>query len=82
MRWKSHVQCESGEKLEITSNSYLSISIRIVMMKLQKADLNTIYNEIEKVAASLIANNPNYKAKIRQTLQKHYNNVERGVWSL
>ena len=26
MRWKSHVQCESGEKLEITSNSYLSIS--------------------------------------------------------
>ena len=57
-------------------------AIRIVMMKLQKANLNTIYNEIEKVAASLIANNPNYKAKIRQTLQKHYNNVERGVWSL
>lgn len=25
MRWKSHVQCESGEKLEIISNSYLSI---------------------------------------------------------
>ena len=57
-------------------------AIRIVMMKLQKADLNTIYNEIEKVASNLIANNPNYKAKIRQTLQKHYNNVERGVWSL
>ena len=57
-------------------------AIRIVMMKLQEANLNTIYNEIEKVAASLIANNPNYKAKIRQTLQKHYNNVERGVWSL
>ena len=57
-------------------------AIRIVMMKLQKADLNTIYNEIEKVASNLIANNPNYKAKIRQQLQKHYNNVERGVWSL
>ena len=57
-------------------------AIRIVMMKLQKADLNTIYYEIEKVASNLIANNPNYKAKIRQTLQKHYNNVERGVWSL
>ncbi len=56
--------------------------IRVVMMKLQKADLTTIYSEIEKVASSLIANNPNYKAKIRQTLQKHYNNVERGVWSL
>ena len=57
-------------------------AIRVVMMKLQKADLSTIYSEIEKVASSLIANNPNYKAKIRQTLQKHYNNVERGVWSL
>lgn len=57
-------------------------AIRIVMMKLQKADLSTIYSEIEKVASSLIANNPNYKAKIRQTLQKHYTNVERGVWSI
>lgn len=56
--------------------------IRVVMMKLQKADLNTIYNEIEKVAANLIRNNPNWKAKIRQTLQKHYTNVERGVWAL
>ena len=51
-------------------------AIRIVMMKLQKADLNTIYYEIEKVASNLIANNPNYKAKIRQQLQKHYNNVD------
>ena len=25
VRWKSHARCESGEKLEITSNSYLSI---------------------------------------------------------
>ena len=57
-------------------------TIRIVMMKLKQADLNTIYNEVEKVAASLIANNPNYKAKIRQTLQKHFINVQRGVWAL
>lgn len=55
--------------------------IRIVMMKLQKASLETIYAEIEKVAANLIINNPNWKAKIRQTLQKHYTNVERGVWA-
>ena len=26
VRWKSHARCEAGEKLEITSNSYLSIS--------------------------------------------------------
>lgn len=56
--------------------------IRIVMMKLQQADLNTIYNEVKKVAANLITNNPNWKAKIRQTLQKHFTNVQRGVWAI
>ena len=25
MRWKSHVRCEAGEKLEITSKAYLSL---------------------------------------------------------
>lgn len=56
-------------------------AIRMVMMKLKEAKLETIYAEVEKVAASLIVNNPNYKAKIRQTLQKHFTNVERGVWA-
>ena len=57
-------------------------AIRIVMMKYSTAPLNVIYDEIEKVAAHLIKNNSNWKAKIRQLLQKHYNNVQRGVWSI
>lgn len=57
-------------------------AIRIIMMKYKTAPLNIIYDEIEKVAAHLIANNINWKAKIRQLLQKHYNNVQRGIWSL
>lgn len=57
-------------------------AIRMVMMKLKEAKLQDIYSEVEKVAGNLIANNPNYKAKIRQTLQKHFNNVERGVWAI
>ena len=52
------------------------------MMRLREARLSDIYMEVEKVAANLIANNPNYKAKIRQTLQKHFRNVERGVWAI
>ena len=56
--------------------------IRIAMMKLKIAKLSDIYIEVEKVASSLIAKNPNYKAKIRQTLQKHFKNVERGVWGI
>ena len=56
--------------------------IRIVMMKLQTAKLEDIYAEVEIVASKLIANNAHYKAKIRQILQKHYFNVERGVWGI
>lgn len=58
-------------------------AIRVAMMTLGgKAPLQKIYAEVEAVADNLIANNPSYKAKIRQTLQKHYTNVERGVWAV
>jgi len=58
-------------------------AIRIAMMALGgEAPLKDIYTEVEKVAGNLIANNPNYKAKIRQTMQKHYSNVQRGVWAV
>lgn len=57
-------------------------SIRIVFSKFNgKATLSQIYEEIEKVAAHLIRNNTNWKAKIRQVLQRHFLSVERGVWS-
>jgi len=57
-------------------------AIRIAMMQLGgEATLQEIYSEVEKVASSLIAKNQHYKAKIRQTLQRHFNNVQRGVWA-
>lgn len=55
--------------------------IRIAMMKLGKASLQEIYAEVEKVASHLIAKNQNWQAKIRQQLQLHFTNVERGVWA-
>ena len=57
--------------------------IRIVMMRFNGGvSLDKIYDEVEKVAGILIQNNQNYKAKIRQILQKHHTNVSRGIWSL
>lgn len=56
--------------------------IRVVMMKLGRATLPQIYAEVEAVAGNLIQTNSNYKAKIRQKLQEHYFNVQRGVWSI
>lgn len=57
--------------------------VRIALMNLSsEAPLNLIYSEIEKIASQKIANNPNYKAKIRQTLQFHFTHVKRGVWAI
>lgn len=57
-------------------------AIRMAMMQLGgEATLEDIYSEVEKVAQNLIANNSHYKAKIRQTLQRHFRHVKRGVWA-
>ncbi|MFK5893605.1 MAG: hypothetical protein QM504_10325 [Pseudomonadota bacterium] len=58
-------------------------AIRIAMMHLKGSGcLADIYKNVEDVAVDLIANNPHWKAKIRQILQKHYTNVKRGVWAV
>lgn len=54
----------------------------VVLMKLSKASLSEIYAEVEEVATHLIAKNQNWQAKIRQQLQLHFTNVERGVWAV
>ena len=58
-------------------------AIRIAMMELGgKASLDYIYSIVESVAENLIKGNQHWKAKVRQVLQKHYTNVQRGVWSV
>jgi hypothetical protein len=47
-----------------------------------RAKLSDIYKEVEIIGGHLVANNQYYKAKVRQTLQKHYHSTERGVWGV
>ncbi len=56
--------------------------IRMVLMKLKEASLADIYAEVEKVAGDMIARNANWQAKVRQQLQLHFTNVQRGVWAV
>lgn len=73
------IACDLQKQVATTWRSI----IRIVMMKFNNGiSLDKIYEEVEKVAGALIANNQNYKAKIRQILQKHHTNVSRGIWAL
>jgi len=60
-----------------------ALVIRFCLMKLGgKASLDLIYREVEKVAGDKKANNPTWRATVRRTLQQHFNNVERGVWTI
>ena len=55
--------------------------VAAVMQRLGKASLDAIYAEIEGHKRTL--SNPNWKAKVRQTLQRFgYVNTERGVWAV
>lgn len=57
--------------------------IRIALMKLGgSATLGKIYEEVAKIASDMIASNQHWQAKVRQQLQLHYTNVERGVWAV
>ena len=57
--------------------------VRLALMNCGgKADLATIYKQVEQIAAEKVRSNTTYQAKIRQTLQHHFANVERGVWAV
>lgn len=57
--------------------------IRMALIKLGgRAKLDDIYRMVEKDADDRIALNQNWMAKIRQTLQQHFESVERGVWAV
>lgn len=44
--------------------------------------LSEIYDHVVNVAPEKVKSNEHFTAKIRQTLQKHFENVTRGVWGL
>ncbi len=57
--------------------------IRMALMKLGgQATLSRIYDEVSKVAGDLMAKNVHWEAKVRQQLQLHFTNVQRGVWAV
>ena len=60
--------------------------VRTVLMALGgTADLASIYAKVSENAPERLANNPNWKAKVRQVLNQHsdqFASCERGIWAL
>ncbi len=77
------VMFQKAKDLKQSINSTWKNIIRIALLNLGgQSPLEHIYKEIEKIASQRIQINKNYKAKVRQQLQYHFSNVERGVWGL
>lgn len=65
-----------------TSPSWKSV-IEIAIGRLNKTgEVKEVYEIVETIAPDKVNNNPNYKAKIRQVLQKYFVNVQRGVYKI
>lgn len=77
------VAWDKAKELQNNMHATWRSFVRIALMNLGgQATLDRIYQEIENIAGDKVRNNPNHKAKVRQTLQMHFNNVERGVWAV
>lgn len=87
--WKKSAQTLVGvawnkaKELQQNMQSTWRSFVRLALMNLGgQATLDRIYQEVVNVAGDKVKNNPNHKAKVRQTLQMHFSNVERGVWAI
>lgn len=73
------------EQQQRVSGTWRNIVKSTLMTMGGKANLSELYAEIAKNAPDKLASNPNWQAKVRQTLQLSENlfvNKERGVWVL
>lgn len=48
----------------------------------REASLQELYRHVEDIAGEKVARNPNYKAKVRQTVQMHFKKVRPTVYAL
>lgn len=57
------------------------VVVRTIFVRLNRpAELEELYIEAQKIAPEKVANNKHFKAKIRQTVQMHFNKVKRATY--
>ena len=72
-----------SRKLQSLAKANWCATIRTALCKIGgKGSLREIYDAIERGASALIKNRPNWQARVRATLQAHFQNLERGVWAI
>jgi hypothetical protein len=79
----AQVAWEKAKQLQSNMNSTWRNFVKLALMELGgEATMDKIYAKVEAIAGEKVAANKNYQAKIRQTLQLHFENIDRGRWKL
>ncbi|MGH2666084.1 DNA N-6-adenine-methyltransferase [Flavobacterium sp.] len=68
--------------ISLDQNKTWRVIVGEALEELKEASLSEIYETVVKLAPNRIKSNPNYKAKIRQTLQFHYEKISKGTYTL
>lgn len=73
----------TSQKLVSLSNATWRAVVGWALTRLGgKASLGEIYEAVAEGAHDRIRSRPNWEAKVRQTLGRHFSNVERGIWEM
>jgi hypothetical protein len=78
-----HVLINSAPVVVIGVSRTWKVVVKIALTKLSgEANLKSIYELVEFIAPDKLIYNPNYRAKIRQTLQKYFIHKEKGRYAI
>ena len=78
----NRVQCFIVGTRKLDNETWKSI-VEVAIVNLNRqAEVDKIYNKVVDLAPGKVQGNPNWKAKIRQTLQIHFERVKRGEYKL
>lgn len=58
------------------------VVVKTVLVKLNEACVDEVYKEVENMVPGKVRANTNYKAKIRQMLQRHGKRIKKGVYTI
>lgn len=79
----AQITWDKAKEFQNNMNATWRSFVRMAVMNLGgSATLDLIYKEVERIAGEKVQSNLHYREKIRQTLQKHFESVERGKWAL
>lgn len=77
-----HIYLNRVSLLVVGFDQSWRVVVKTVLVKLNEAGVEEVYAAVEKMVPEKVSANVNYRAKIRQMLQRHGKRIRRGVYTI